>query len=171
MSLVAGTNSYISVADADDYSSARLHSDNWTGATTANKEAALIQATQLLDALFDWYGDLADDDQSLGWPRQYVYDCEQRLIDSSSIPQPIKDATCEEAIHLLSGDQLSNPSVLSQGFKRAKLGSMEIEVADNKAAAAPDKIASTVKILLDCYGEIKSGAVSGGGFNGHSMRG
>ena len=59
--------SYISVADADTY-----HSDRgnalWTG-TDAVKEEALRQATEYLDATYDWKGSISLTTQALNWPR------------------------------------------------------------------------------------------------------
>ena len=171
MALIVGTNSYISVADADAYFATRLNSSAWINADTATKEAALIQATRTLDALYDWDGSLADDNQSLGWPRSDAYDCEGRTIDSDIIPECVANATCEEALHLLSGDVLTTPSLLTQGFKKAKLGSMEIEVADSASTATPDKVSTMARDMLSCVGTQKSGAASGGGFNMPVMRG
>ena len=170
MALVVGTNSYISVANADTYFSERLNVSDWTGAVTATKEAALIQATRTLDALYTFAGDLTSDDQALAWPRSYVYDCEGRELDSATIPEAVKNATCEEALHLLAGDQISTPSLLTQGFKKAKLGSMEVEVSDSKSGASPDKISGMARDYLACIGTPKSGAISGGGFAGSTMR-
>ena len=170
MALVVGTNSYISVADADAYFAGRLNSSKWNDADTATKETALIQATRTIDALYSFAGELTDDSQTLAWPRSYVYDCEGRELDSTTIPEAVENATCEEAIHLLSGDQLSTPSLLTRGFKKAKLGPMEVEVAESKSSASPDKISSMARDFLACLGTPKPGAVSGGAFNGIAMR-
>jgi hypothetical protein len=94
MALTVGTNSYISVADADVYFSERLHSANWTNAEDTDKEASLIQATRMLDNLFTWVGTITDPDQSLDWPRTGVYDENGRLIESDVIPVQIEQATC-----------------------------------------------------------------------------
>ena len=171
MALTVGTNSYISVVDADNYFATRLNSNAWNNADIATQEAALIQATRTLDALYDWNGSLADDDQSLGWPRIDAYDCEGRIIDSTAIPECVENATCEEALHLLSGDVLTTPSLLTQGFKKAKLGSMEIEVADSASTATPDKVSTMARDMLSCIGTPKSGAVSGGGYSSQVIRG
>ena len=171
MPLTVGTNSYISVADTDVYFSESLNTGVWTTASNEKKEAALIQATRTIDACYIFNGHLSDDEQLLAFPRSDVTDCEGRDIDSDSIPISLKNATCEQSLHLLSGNQLVMPSLLTQGFKKAKLGSMEVEVTDSKSTASPDKISSMARAFLDCLGTIKSSAVSGGGFTGSTIRG
>ena len=45
------SNSYVSLEDANTYFSTRLHAETWTSASDADKEAALITATNIID----WY--------------------------------------------------------------------------------------------------------------------
>ncbi len=164
MALIVGQNSYISVADADEYFNTRLNSDAWLNADTATKEAALIQATRTIDVLYDWSGEKTSSDQPLDWPRSGVYDCDGNELDENTIPEAVENATCEEAIYLISGDPLTTPSLISQGFKRAKLGDMEIEVADSSSLILPDKIASMARDFLDCLGTPKKGASHSQGY-------
>ena len=49
-------NSYASVADADAYHEGHLYASAWTGATTADKEKALVMATRLRTATrWSWW--------------------------------------------------------------------------------------------------------------------
>lgn len=159
MALVVGTNSYISVADADTYFSNRLYSDNWDDALTADKEAALIQATRELDLMFNWYGDIADDDQSLRWPRSSVYNCDGVEIADDVIPTQIENATCEQAIYILSGDPSQKPALLEKGFKKAKLDVMEIEP---DRMFRRDQIGQATISAVGCLGTVKANATVGG---------
>jgi hypothetical protein len=168
MALVVGTNSYLDVTDADLYFDARLHSDNWTNAESADKEKALIHATRMIDDLFEWPGDIADDDQDLAWPRSGVYDSEGREIDETVIPDEIKEATCEQAIYLLGSiDPNQIPDLVKQGFKRAKLGPMEIET---DRTMIPDMMGPAVKIKIGVLGTQKSSATISGSFQGSTIR-
>jgi hypothetical protein len=168
MSLVVGTNSYIDVTNADLYFAERLHSVNWTGAETADKEKALIQATGMIDDLFDWPGTVTDEDQSLGWPRTGVYDCEGREVDPDTIPDAIEKATCEQAIYLLGAiDPNQTPDLIKQGFKKGKLGPMDVET---DKSMVPDKIGSSVAYSVGCLGDMKPGATSSGSFSGETIR-
>ena len=158
MAITVGENTYISVADADDYFQYRLHSDAWTGAANDEKEAALAQATRLLDALYDFEGSPADDDQALAWPRINAYDCENKPLPSDTVPRCVLYATCEEALHLLKGDQISAPALPGQGFTKAKLDVLEIEVADPSEGYAPDKMSEMADDFLACVGTARPGA-------------
>lgn len=115
-------NSYISVADADQYNENHQADTDWSGATQAEKEKALRLATQYLDAEYgnDWIGVRANEDQALDFPRADMIDRDGVDIDSDSVPQAIKDATVEAAILSNGGTDLI-PNLDSPGtIKRIK---------------------------------------------------
>lgn len=126
MALTVGTDSFISVADADTYWSKRSNSD-WTAADPSDKETALINATDYLNNAYDWPGVLADTDQALSWPRDSAYDLEGRKL--TGIPKPIEDATAYLAGQSVAGTVLFE--VHGQAEKRLKAGSVEIEYMDH----------------------------------------
>lgn len=95
--IVAGADSYLSLAAAATYWTNHGSPVAWTGATDAAKEAGLRYATLWIDAKFTWGGLIVSSDQVLDWPRYNVYDDEGRLVDDASIPQRVKDATAEMA--------------------------------------------------------------------------
>src|SRR5512147_1506660 len=124
---LANANSYASEADGDDYAAARLYSTDWTGAVSGNKQIALVQATRLLDQLADWKGDPSTTTQALRWPRYGVPDRDNfQIIDSATIPQWLKDATCELAIQLLASDRAADPD--TAGFRSIRAGSVALEI-------------------------------------------
>lgn len=95
-------NSYASVAVADAYHLLRGNS-TWTEAD-ALKEAALIRATQWIDGRYGnrwpgtrWKLRL----QALDWPRIDAWDRDGGLIDASTIPVEIINATAEAALREL----------------------------------------------------------------------
>ncbi len=106
--------SYLSVADADAYFTARGIAA-WTGANSA-KEAALIAATEYIDIR---WGDLLKgslefpDTQALLFPRLNVYDNEGRAL--TGIPQRLERATAEYALISLSQSLMPNPTIESRG--------------------------------------------------------
>jgi len=167
MSLTVGTNSYISVADADAYFAGRLHSTAWTGATSPNKEAALIQAARMLNEHFFFYGHIADEEQSLRWPREDVYDADERLLADDEIPAQIEKAACEQAIYLLGLDPTRKPTLTMQGFKTASVGPMSVE-ADK--SMRPDMICPAAIAAVGCLGYPQNGAVAGGAGSGQLIR-
>jgi len=106
--------SYLSLADADAYFTARGIAA-WTGANSA-KEAALIAATEYIDIR---WGDLLKgslefpDVQALLFPRLNVYDNEGRAL--TGIPQRLERATAEYALISLSQSLMPNPTIESSG--------------------------------------------------------
>ena len=67
-------NSYGAVADGDAYHDGHLYASVWTGASTATKEAALVMATRVIDAHYQFRGFKVTDAQALQWPREYASD-------------------------------------------------------------------------------------------------
>src|SRR5258708_19869675 len=71
---VANANSYVDANDGDAYHEGHLYVSAWTAATTANKEAALVFATRLIDAEFQFNCWRSNDEQALQWPRDHCPD-------------------------------------------------------------------------------------------------
>ncbi|MFB3882882.1 MAG: DnaT-like ssDNA-binding protein [Armatimonadota bacterium] len=117
---IAGTasNSYLSLEEAGAYFAARLHADAWDAASDADREKAMLTACRRIEAhrlqvhrrpygfAYDLPNALdrladplapADPDQALSFPRQRDLD----RTGSFAIPEPVKQAQCEEALALL----------------------------------------------------------------------
>jgi hypothetical protein len=107
--------SYLSVADADSYHTTHGDPSDWSGATTAEKEAALRLATQYLDATYDgrWSGVKFSADQALSWPRDSV-EVDGYVLSASDLPQQLLDATAEAALKQAGGDTLF-PDMADEG--------------------------------------------------------
>jgi len=101
-------NSYLSVADADQYNENNSASTDWSGATQANKEKALRLATRYLDVRYDglWKSFRTNETQALAWPRAYAVDQDGYYWDSDEMPQRLEDATAELALRVIEGDTL-----------------------------------------------------------------
>ena len=127
---VSGANSYITLADANQYVDNTSGDSTWTApATDAAKEKALRMATQYVDAEYapSWKGVASEDNQALDWPRAGVTLRDGYGIDSDEIPQALKDAVCELAVdYLVNGtlmDDVSSPG----SVKRKQAGPVSIE--------------------------------------------
>lgn len=131
MTLTVGTNSYISIANADIYWSARNDSV-WSAASDAEKEKALIEATQYIDGNYEFIGEYITSN-TLAWPRNFVYvthgNFAGKTIDSNTIPQAVKDACCELALEALSARLMA---IKDRGgaVKREKVDVVEVEYSD-----------------------------------------
>jgi hypothetical protein len=109
MALVKGTNSYVTVAEADSYFETRIDVAAWASAIEGEKAKALVTATMVLDNL-DWTGAAVSETQTLAFPRAGSY-FDPRLgvyveLVSTTVPSRIITATFELAYHLLNNDGL-----------------------------------------------------------------
>lgn len=141
-SIVADATSYLTVAYADDYFAVDPNADGWVALATEDKEFYLSWATRLLDQKTDWRGYLADETQSLRWPRQYVTDRDGRAILSTVIPNAVKDATCELAKWLLTNDPTSGPDI--DYLRRIKVDVIEIEYQEGSTQSVYPSILNAI---------------------------
>jgi len=147
MTITVGTDTYISVTDADDYFSSRYGYDSWALLDNTNKEKALVSATQHLDLLCNWYGYKSDSDQDLEFPRS------SSSIDADPTPQDIKDAECEIAFAIT-----STGSTVTDGgdaLTELKAGSVTMKF---KATSTSNPIVNDLTLkLLAPYGSCSGG--------------
>lgn len=100
------SDSYATVAEADAYFAKRYNNSTWTALTEAQKERALVTATDQIDRLiyrYSKYGsdvESASDYQRLEFPRSYTVDSNGAAI----IPLEVKRATYEQAWFVVSYD-------------------------------------------------------------------
>lgn len=110
--LTVGQNAYVSLPDAQAIADARLFAEMWNAATDANKARAIITATALLDRM-GWQGRKLAPTQPLAWPRvadraPFGYPL------ATEIPDAIKTASVEFAIHLLATGSLGGGPPIMQ---------------------------------------------------------
>lgn len=120
----ATANAYGTSAEADAYFTERANTA-WTGADTT-KQAAIIKATQFLDASYVFNGYPLRETQALAWPRAYAEDKDGRPIRSDIVPAAVKHATFELALYAL-GASLAPNIVGTDRVARVKAGSAEVE--------------------------------------------
>jgi len=138
------SNSYVSRAEADAYFEARPNSDAWTSA--ADPEQALIAATARLD-LEQFVGYKFLTEARLKWPRFETYDDDGNPYDSATIPQRVKDATCELALHMLnSGTTDSQAATGLEQFESISLGN--ITLTPNQSAPKEGDLPTIVLRIL-----------------------
>lgn len=155
----ADANSYISEADAAAYFDTTLYPGGWTAATDEQKKAALITATQTIDAEMVWRGSQNTEEQALAWPRTRAeHDGFAFTVfwPSDEIPRPLKAATCEMAKLLLASDR-SAPSE-TDGIKSLGLGQGAVEIEFDVAASKPKTITDAVAAILAPLGRRKAGS-------------
>lgn len=99
----ADANCYADLAFADSYHAVRDR-DDWAAATIDAREAALIKATDCLDAGRAFRGHPETQEQALAWPRCCAEDDSGRII--SGVPEAVRRACAELAWRALTEDLL-----------------------------------------------------------------
>lgn len=140
VTITVGTNSYVTLAEADTFFAQRAFSDAWVGVDD-DKARSLIAAARHLDFLYIWKGYPTVTTQAMQWPRNGVQSRTGGSVASDATPQDIKDAQCELAYQWIQSDQLTpsadqftaEDSASSKGpIKREKLGALERDYFEPK---------------------------------------
>jgi len=118
----ADANSYASVADGDSYHDGHLYASAWIAASADQKATALVMASRLIDAEYQFNGVRAVDSQALQWPRVNCLDPDKApfpvltsliladpFVSTSIVPKALAQATCEMARELLIADRTASP--------------------------------------------------------------
>ncbi len=155
-------NSYATSADAASYFEGHLYATAWTAASAANKEAALVMATRLIDSQYQFGGTKTSAAQALQWPRENCRDLDAgrwsgRVVAADAIPKAVVQATCEMARELVIADRTAAPA--GEGLSYRNIGADQ--TGYNKADSRPI-ISHVAQAMLAKYGALiksKSGAV------------
>ena len=105
--------SYVSLAEANEYFSDRLHADAWAEAADADKEKALVMATKAIDRQ-RLNGRKTNPSQPLAFPR----------YPDAEIPQKVKDACCEEALAILERGNNQRRKLQQEGVVSFSVGGL-----------------------------------------------
>lgn len=145
MALQKNVNSYVNTVEADFYFEDRLDATAWTSASEAVKEQALVTATANLDNM-TWTGVAVSETQNLAFPRIGSYFDPKfgtTITFTSEVPQRIKVATYELALHLMSNDD-----VLSTSDTVRSLHIGTIKLIDIKSPSVPSVVKKQINPML-----------------------
>ena len=155
---LVNANAYANAADGDAYHEGHLYATAWTAATAEQKDAALVMATRLIDAEYQFGGVKATFVQALQWPRAECRDVDaDDELPLNAVPKAVRDATCEQARELLIVDRTATPE--GEGLKYF------FDASSQKGYDKTDKrpvISGVAQSLLAKLGELlnrRSGAV------------
>jgi hypothetical protein len=138
-------NSYALVAEADAYYVDMFNRPLWASSSNANKEAALVTASRMLDYYTDWVGTPVTDVQAMGWPRDSAYNQVGTLYSNTAIPMPVKFAVYELAYYILENGGLS---FAQQVIDEVRVSSINVKFSENGVIAGiPDYIMSLVRFI------------------------
>jgi hypothetical protein len=155
---LSNANAYADVTDGDAYHEGHLYASAWTGATADQKAVALVMASRLLDAEYQFGGTRAVASQALQWPRRQcrIPDASEPL-EATVVPKAVVAATCELARELLLADRTAAPP--GEGLSYQNAGTTQ--TGYNKADTRPI-IPAVVQAMLGKFGSLikaRSGAV------------
>jgi hypothetical protein len=144
----AAAESYVSVADATTYLTARGVADSaFKSKATPDKEAALRKATAYIDNYYKFRGTKATDAAALQWPRYDVW-AFSYYVDSDAIPQRIKDACCELALKAIAGEL--TPDIEPQKVVAESVGPLSVTYSENQRSSGRKQF-DLVDMLLEPY--------------------
>ena len=141
-------NSYVTLAESQAYFAARLSSATWDAYVDSQQEAALLQAAERLDQE-GYLGERVTWTQTMKFPRYGIVDEDSRWVDSSTIPQRIKNAQCELALLLLADPSMFEDDGLER-FSRISVAQGEMDLT-LRGAAGSSELPSTITRLLGPY--------------------
>lgn len=169
--IVAGANSYTTVADADSYFGDRANAD-WAALDTPTKQSLLVKATDYLVQKYRnrWKGMRVNIKQTLDWPRAGVqiedyFDPQQGprlfpfeglafLVPTDIVPDEVKHACCEAAIRAKAAPLA--PDLKRGGMvKSKKIDVIETEYFEGAPATTSYQ---AVEMLIKIY--LKSGRLT-----------
>ena len=161
-------NSYISLLDAQKYFDGKFYNSTWLGLTEDQQRITLVEATRMIDALYNFNGTITNTDprQALKWPRTGAYDCEGILVDTDTIPQEVKNAVCEQADYVAVTNAVSTTN---NEYEKASVGKGAVDVT-YKDGYTVQQIANPVLDFLRCLGDAISSATPNGISNNCVLR-
>jgi hypothetical protein len=144
------SNAYCTLVEADAYHESVIDNTalaSWTGATDDQQNRAIVQATRLIDELFEFDGECASVTQALQWPRIGLLTPAGDTIDETVIPQQLKDATAELARSLMAADRTAELS--SDGIESLEVGEIEINFSQARPPrrkVLPDRVVEMIAL-------------------------
>ena len=141
---------FVSAAEADAYFAARGAPATWSGSSDTQKEAALRQATDFLEALAGdrWLGTRATSAQRLAFPRDGVV-VDGVALGRAPLPRALREACCEAALRARSETNGLMPDVegASVAEEEAGVGPLRERVR-YAGSKGPAKTFARVEALL-----------------------
>jgi hypothetical protein len=142
---LSGANAYLTLDEADAYFDDRFIT-TWVG-SAGQKQAAIIKATDYLDATYRWRGTRLTSTQGLAWPRGGAVDSDGLTLASDAVPEAVKAACAEMALIALNNTLVTNVTGEDR-VQRVKAGSVEVEYATG-AKDAGTRYAWVDRLLSD----------------------
>lgn len=164
----ADANSYLSVAEANDYFTLRFQSSDVKWSDVADQaEALLATATGIIET-FTFGATRTTKEQALAWPRSGLVDADGYTIPDDIIPSKLKYATCEVALWYYTEDDRAATDTDIDQLEASKIGPLDYKFKANAAnfpARAMALLRSIGPGVLVSSGEVSTGGKKPGTFN------
>ena len=153
MALVSETGAGLSNANAywDQASVQSYLADRgiaFTG-TSAQKDQAIIAATDYINSIFRFYGDRKSSTQTLSWPRTGGQDVDEGIeFDDATVPNAIKFATAQLAAKVRSGEVLLKDLARGGMTKSESVGPISVSYMDGAPATVKYMVLGFIKGLI-----------------------
>jgi hypothetical protein len=149
-------NSYVTEAEYTAYMETKLYATAFLALSEDDKKKVTIESARMLDIYFKFYGTRTNLSpmQSLAFPRTNVFGVGGLLIDSTTIPQNLKNAQCEQMVYFATTNPLSP---IYNKYNKVLLGDGAISVEYNKDLTYKT-INSVVVDMLRMYGSVLNNA-------------
>ena len=149
----ASANSYITRANAQVHFNGRLSADEWTNASNADKDRALIMATYRMEQE-QYEGSPVTTSQNLKWPRYSAYNDSGDTYASDEIPDVVERAVCELALAILKDPTIMSDSGM-EGFTKVGVGPLAVEPrASRRAGTLPQHVIRMLRTVRVATGGI-----------------
>ena len=161
----ATANSYVTLAEANDYFETVPDSSTWTNKTDDQKNRSLIAATRWIDTL-SYYGSRCDNGQALKFPRNN-YKIDNVELTCTTIPNNIKYAQYELARALANDTSAITGTTGKDGnFSEVQLGDLQVKYNTDSQGTG------SINNILDVYPWLQSylGAYMLGGSGTYQTR-
>lgn len=142
MTLAIGTNSYVTLTEANAYFADRLHTAKWDSALVANQEKALKEACRRVNRL-TFKGQKLSETQLLAFPRMMPQFNRIGVIGfttDSGVPEAVRAAQCEEALALLRFGDSARARAQEQSVVSVKFGDVTEEYRASLKLLSPEAL-------------------------------
>lgn len=152
-------NSYNAISDIDTFASDQnLDDSEWADLEAAAKEAALLNATNDLEARWAglWVGDRKTKDQALAWPRSWAYDEDGYLLDDDVVPPRVIKAHAFLTIDY-ANDRVNLDRATPQEVEEVNVGSIGVKFAEGSGASNETFVDNLLYPLTSGVGVLERG--------------
>lgn len=124
--------SLVDVTPADTFWSDRGGNSVWTAASTAQKQAALVKASDYLrnQSRYTWSGTKLTYAQTMPWPRSGATELGGQVIPANVVPWQVAQAVCWLALLTLNGTDVQPALAHGGAIKSETVGPISTTYAD-----------------------------------------